>query len=169
MSTMTNLKTSLTIAALFVTLGVAGARATPDTDVGFAGWGPRVGASINPDQVHFGAHLDYGNFGRHLRFQPNLELGFGEDVKLFCVNAEVAYRIGSTWETWTPYLGGGIGANIKSVDSGGSNSSQTDLGINLLAGLERGFYNGNRFFVEAKVSVNDMPDIKFAVGWTFYP
>jgi hypothetical protein len=61
------------------------------------------------------------------------------------------------------------GANIKSVDSGESNSSQTDLGINLLGGFERGLYNGNRFFVEAKVSVNDVPDLRVAIGFTFNP
>ena len=166
---MKNLWMTLVIAGLILTLGPASALSAPDTDVGFAGWGPRVGASVNPDQIYFGAHLDYGNFARHVRFQPNLELGFGEDMKFFAINAEAAYRFSSTWETWTPYLGGGIGANIKSVDSGGSNSSQTDLGINLLGGFEKGFYNGNRFFVEAKVSVNDIPDLKIAVGMTFYP
>jgi hypothetical protein len=166
---MKNQRMIVMIAALVVTVGATVARAAPDTNVGFAGWGPRVGASVNPDQVYFGAHLDYGNFARHVRFQPNLELGFGDDVKLFTINAEAAYRFRSTWEVWTPYLGGGIGANIKSIDSGGSNSSQTDLGINLLGGIEKGFYSGNRFFVEAKVSVNDVPDLKIAIGWTFYP
>jgi hypothetical protein len=166
---MTNLKKILMTATLVVTLAATAAWAAPDTDVGFAGWGPRVGVSVDPDQVFFGAHLDYGNFARHVRFQPNLELGFGDDVKLFTINAEAAYRFSSTWDVWTPYLGGGVGANIKSVDSGGSNSSQTDLGINLLGGIEKGFYSGNRFFIEAKVSVNDVPDLKVAIGWTFYP
>ena len=93
------------------------ALAGPDTDVGFRGWGPRVGLSLNPDQVHFGAHLDFGNFAQHVRFQPNVELGFGDDVKLFTINAEAAYRFSSTWDVWTPYLGGGLGANIKSFDN----------------------------------------------------
>ena len=110
----------LIAAALAVALGPALALAGPDTDVGFRGWGPRVGLSLNPDQVHFGAHLDFGNFARHVRFQPNVELGFGDHVKLFTVNAEAAYRFSSHWDVWTPYLGGGLGANIKSVDIGGA-------------------------------------------------
>jgi len=140
----------------------------PDTKIGFRGWGPQVGLSLNPDQVHFGAHLDYGQFANHVRFQPNLELGFGDDVKLFTVNAEAAYRFNSTWDVWTPYLGGGVGVNIKSVDNGEENTSQTDLGVNLLGGFERGLANGDRFFIEAKVSLNDVPDAKIAVGWTFF-
>lgn len=137
-------------------------------EVGYRGWGPRLGLSLNPDQVHFGAHLDFGQFADHVRLQPNLELGFGEDVKLFTINAEAAYRFNSRWELWSPYLGGGLGANIKSMDVGDSNESQTDIGVNLLAGVEKGLSNGDRFFLEGKVSLNDVPDFKVTAGWTFY-
>jgi hypothetical protein len=165
---MKNPPMTLMAAALAVALIPALALAGPDTDVGFRGWGPRVGLSLNPDQFYFGAHLDFGNFARHVRFQPNLELGFGDHLKLFTVNAEVAYRFSSEWDVWTPYLGGGVGANIKSYDAGGHNNSQTDLGVNLLGGIEKGLSGGDRFFIEAKVSLNDVPDAKIAVGWTFY-
>jgi hypothetical protein len=158
----------LIAAALGVTLGLDSAVASPETDIGFRGWGPRIGLSVSPDQVHFGAHLDFGQFANHIRFQPNLELGFGDDVKLFTVNAEAAYRFSARWNVWSPYLGGGVGANIKSADDGNGNDSQTDLGVNLLAGIEKGLRNGDRFFIEGKVSLNDVPDVKVAVGWTFY-
>jgi hypothetical protein len=157
----------LLTAALALALGPAHALAGPDTDVGFRGWGPRVGLSLDPDQVHFGAHLDFGNFAQHVRFQPNLEAGFGDNLKLFTVNAEAAYRFSSTWDVWTPYLGGGLGANIKSIDNGGHSNSHTDLGVNLLGGIEKGLTNGDRFFIEAKFSLNDVPDAKFTIGWTF--
>jgi hypothetical protein len=165
---MKNARMILMAAALAVAFCPALALAGPDTDVGFRGWGPRVGLSLNPDQVHFGAHLDFGNFARHVRFQPNVELGFGDNVKLFTANAEAAYRFSSHWDVWTPYLGGGIGADIKSVDNGKNNSSQTDLGVNLLGGIEKGLANGDRFFIEGKFSMNDVPDAKVTVGWTFY-
>jgi hypothetical protein len=155
-------------AALGVVLGSVVALAGPDNDVVFRGWGPRVGLSLNPDQIYFGAHLDFGNFANHIRFQPNLELGFGDNVKLFTVNAEAAYRFSAQRNVWSPYLGGGVGANIKSFDNASGNNSQTDLGVNLLGGIEKGLSNGNRLFIEAKVSLNDVPDAKVAVGWTFY-
>jgi hypothetical protein len=154
--------------ALAVALGPAVALAGPDTDVGFRGWGPRLGVSINPDQFHFGAHLDFGNFARHVRFQPNVELGFGDNVKLLTLNAEAAYRFSSNWDVWTPYLGGGIGANVASVDFGGTTTSNTNLGVNVLGGIERGLSNGDRFFIEGKFSLNDAPDAKVTIGWTFY-
>ena len=83
------------------------ATASPDSDVGFRGWGPRVGLSLDPDQVHFGAHLDYGQFANHVRFQPNVEYGFGENWNLLTLNAEAAYRFNQNWDVWSPYLGGG--------------------------------------------------------------
>jgi hypothetical protein len=153
---------------LFAAVGNLAAQADPYTDVGFRGWGPRIGLSSNPDQVYFGAHLDYGNFSRHVRFQPNLELGLSDNEKLLAINAEAAYRFSSEWDVWTPYLGGGVGANIKSYDNGRNNYSQTDMGVNLLGGIEKGLDNGDRFFIEAKLSVNDVPDLKVGVGWTFY-
>jgi len=165
---MKNTRMILIAAALAVTLSPAIALAGSDTGIGFRGWGPRVGLSINPDQVYFGAHLDFGNFAKHVRFQPNIELGFGDNEKLFAINAEAAYRFSSTWDVWTPYLGGGLGANIESFDNERNNNSQTDLGVNLLGGIEKGLSNGDRFFIEAKFSLNDVPDAKIGIGWTFY-
>ena len=155
-------------AALGVMLGPAAALGSPASDVGFRGWGPRVGVSLDPDQVHFGVHVDYGHFAEHIRFQPNLELGFGDNVKLFTLNAEAAYRFSEQWDVWSPYLGGGVGANFKSFEHGHDNTTQTDVGLNLLGGIERGLSNGDRFFIEGKFSLNDVPDAKIAVGWTFY-
>jgi hypothetical protein len=165
---MKPVRVMLLASALAAALMPALALADPATDIGFRGWGPRVGLSLNPDQIHFGAHIDFGNFARHIRFQPNVELGFGDHMKLFTVNAEAAYRFSSHWDVWTPYLGGGAGANIKSADTDGHNHSQTDLGVNLLGGIEKGLSNGDRFFIEGKFSLNDIPDAKFTVGWTFY-
>jgi hypothetical protein len=138
------------------------------TDVGFRGWGPRVGLSVNPDQVHFGAHLDFGQFAKHIRFQPNVELGFGDDIDLFTVNAEAAYRFSQQWDVWSPYLGGGLGANIKRYNNNVDRDTETDLGVNVLGGIEKGLSSGDRFFVEGKFSLNDVPDVKVTVGWTFY-
>lgn len=165
---MRNFRFLLFAAVLSVLPSLASGQGYFGDEVGFRGWGPRLGLSLNPDQVHFGAHLDFGQFADHVRFQPNLELGFGEDVKLFTINAEAAYRFNSRWEMWSPYLGGGLGANIKSTDMGDSNESQTDIGVNLLAGVEKGLSNGDRFFLEGKVSLNDVPDMKVTAGWTFY-
>ena len=158
----------LTAAVLGVALFPARAVPGPDTNLGFRGWGPRVGLSLHPDQVHFGTHFDYGQFADRLRFQPNVELGFGDDVDLFTVNAEAAYRFTSMRNVWSPYMGGGVGINIKRFDDASGKDTVTDLGVNVLGGIEKGLSNSDRLFIEAKFSLNDVPDAKVTIGWTFY-
>ena len=155
----------LTALALAPCAAHAAQESSPGADVGFRGWGPRLGVSIDPDQVHFGAHLDFGNFAQRVRFQPNIEVGVSDHLTLVTINAEAAYRFRSRWDVWAPYLGGGLGANVKNYDEG---DSETDIGVNLLGGIERGLSRGDRFFIEAKFSLNDAPDAKVTVGWTFY-
>ena len=43
-----------------------------------------------------------------------------------------------------------------------------NIGVNALGGIEKGISSGDRFFLEAKFSLNDVPDAKITAGWTFY-
>lgn len=159
--------TILSLLALGLSSGAASA--DPNTEVGYNGWGPRVGLTIDPDQVHVGAHLDFGNFARRVRFQPNVEVGFGDDLMLAAFNFEAAYRFRENWDVWTPYLGGGLGLNYTKYDGPGArDDSNSDIGVNLLGGIERGLSSGSRFFTELKIGLVDSPDAKVAIGWTFY-
>ncbi len=143
--------------------------ANPDSDIGFRGWGPRVGVTVNPDQIHFGAHMDFGNFAQHLRFQPNFELGIGDGRTLGALNFETNYRFASRWDVWTPYLGGGLGVNFTGTEERGlRDNTNTDVGLNALFGIERGLASGDRFFTEAKLGLVDAPDLKVTFGWTFF-
>lgn len=159
------------------------ANADPLTKVGWRGWGPRVGLTIDPDQVHFGAHVDFGNFAEHIRFQPNIEVGIGDDLTIIALNFEGAYRFSSRWDVWTPYAGGGLGVNFVTIDGHLHNNeelaagithgedgdgSSTDIGLNLLGGIEKGLKNGHRFFLEGKLGLADSPDFKATAGWTFF-
>lgn len=135
--------------------------------IGFRGWGPRVGLTADPDQVHFGAHLDFGHFAEHVRFQPNFELGVGDDFTVGALNFEASYRFLSRWDAWSPYLGGGLGVNFIGRDGVGEDTS-TEAGFNVLGGIERGLATGDRFFTEAKFGVTESPDFKLTAGWTFY-
>jgi hypothetical protein len=153
------------------------ATAAGDSDVRYRGWGPRIGLSLDPDQVDFGAHVDFGNFARHVRFQPNVEIGVGDHLTMFMINFEAAYRFQSRWDVWTPYVGGGPGIVVghwhqsfvrkSTVDH--FDDSFTDIGFSILGGIERGLRNGDRFFLEARLGFSDAPDLKLTAGWTFFP
>jgi hypothetical protein len=158
------------ISLLLCLLALAGASAWARTadDVGYRGWGPRLGVTVNPDQIHFGGHLDLGYFAQHFRLQPNVEIGLGDHETLVALNGEAAYRFFSEWGRWSPYLGGGLGINVSSFDAPrGVSDHHTDLGVNLLGGIEKILSGGDRFFLEAKLGLADSPDAKFTVGWTF--
>lgn len=145
------------------------ATAHADENLGFRGWGPRVGITIDPDQLHFGAHADFGNFADHVRFQPNVELGLGDDLTMLNLNLDAAYRFSSRWDTWTPYLGGGVGLYFIGNDNNGlRDGSSTEAGLNVLGGIERGLSSGSRFFLESKLGLIDAPDFSVMMGWTFH-
>jgi hypothetical protein len=167
---MKRILTATLVALTLAGLPLAAHAAYDDSQIGFRGWGPRLGLTINPDQFHVGAHMDFGNFAHHVRFQPNVEIGFGDNVTLLTVNADAAYRFSEHWDVWTPYLGGGVGLNFASVgDNGLGKDTSTDLGLSVLGGIDKGLSNGDRFFIETKLGLtNTSPDVMVTVGWTFY-
>lgn len=131
---------------------------------GNKGYGPRLGVSVDPDQVVIGAHASLGQLAPHVRFQPNLELGLGDDITLFEVNADVHYRFQNNWDVWNPYAGAGLGVGFASIDGG---DDQSDLQVHLIGGVEKGVSSG-AFFGEIKFGLSDeTPDFKFLIGWTF--
>jgi len=137
--------------------------------VGFRGWGPRMGASVNPDQVVFGVHLDYGHFARHIRVQPNVEVGLGDDRSVISFDGDLAYQFNADWGRWSPYVGGGLNLIVISHDRPGrDDESQTDLGVSALGGIQKTLVGGDRFFLEVKLGLVDAPDLKLLVGWTFF-
>jgi len=137
------------------------------------GWGPRVGATLDPEQIHIGVHADLGDIAERVRLQPNVEVGFGDNKTLVAINPEVFYLF-TPHERWTPYAGGGLGINVvhwsdKLVPTGvsGVDKTETQIGLNLLAGAETKINDSTKFFGEIKFGVGDSPDMKFTVGLTF--
>jgi opacity protein-like surface antigen len=132
------------------------------------GWGGRIGGTLDPEQVHVGFHADLGDIAERVRLQPNVEVGFGDNATLVAINPEVFYLF-KPHDRWTPYAGGGLGINIFSFDDtvAGVDDSETEIGLNLLGGVETRLSDSIRFFGEVKFGVGDSPDAKFHIGLTF--
>lgn len=148
---------------------VAGCLPASAEGLGYAGWGPRVGVSIDPDQVYGGIHFDFGEFARNVRFQPNAELGFGDDVTLLSLNLEAAYLF-KVYQSWMPYAGGGFDFTYVKLDDAprGVDDDDTDVGLVGLGGVQRVRSGAPDFFLELKVGLSsDLPDARAAIGWTF--
>jgi len=153
--------TALAIGLVCSVTALGGTRAA-----GFRGVGPRVGLTINPDQVHFGGHIDFGDLADNLMMLPNIEIGLGDNFTTIAPSFELDYRFRSDWGAWTPYLGGGIGPIFYSPEVGESSS---ELALYLQGGIGKGS-SGNQsghFFIEGKLGLVDAPDFKATVGWTF--
>ena len=131
------------------------------------GAGGRAGATLDPDQVHLGIHLDLGELAERVRVQPNLEIGFGDDITLVAVNPEVVYLFNKKGK-WTPYGGGGLGLNIVNRDNPlpGQDNTELEVGLNLLAGIETKVSSTTKLFFEGKFGIGDSPDFKVSCGFT---
>ena len=125
------------------------------------GPGLRAGLSADPDQFFFGGHYVTKPIWDRVRFQPNVEAGFGDDLTVVAFNVEFAYwmPIGADWHA---YVGGGPAMNLFSANGKGDDED-VGAGLTILAGFRR---RGGLFF-EMKVGAFDSPDFKLAVGYTF--
>lgn len=130
--------------------------------------GGRVGASVDPDQFYFGAHVETPDLADSLRFRPNVEIGVGNDLTLVAVNFEFIYRLPPNaprlpraLAMWDLYVGGGPALNVYRF----STETRSEGGFNGLIGL----VHTKGLFAEAKIGALKSPNFKFAVGFTFRP
>ena len=139
------------------------------SDIGWRGWGVRAGVTDDPDQVVGGVHFNLGEFVRHLRFQPDVQLGVGDDVTTIYGTAPVYYRFG-TETRFTPYAGGGVSLGFVDRDlPASSNADDTDfeIGGKLTGGLEWPLEGDGAFFVELSLGFGDIHDAQIVAAWSF--
>jgi hypothetical protein len=157
------------VALIAAVVATTAARAS---GVEFRGVGPRVGASDNPDQFVAGVQFDLGEFAKNVRWQPSVELGFGDHKTSLYGNFMVAYYF-PVKAAVTPYAG--AEAVLWLFDNDGNRDPQfddgfnTQIGLAAVGGIETRVGRGTtRFLAELQLRVvSDMPDAKIMVGWTF--
>jgi hypothetical protein len=151
-----------------------GSGAAGGAGVGFRGWGPRVGAAVDPDQFLVGAQFDLGEFTKNLRWQPSVELGFGDDKLSLYGNFMVSYYF-PVKAAVTPYAGAQVSLWLFDEDDPGNNNNDgfddgfnAEVGAYAVGGIETKFKSGTRFLAELQVGgFGDLSDVRVLVGWTF--
>lgn len=136
---------------------------------GIRGWGPRVGLASDPDQLVLGLHLDAGRLATRVRFQPDVEVGIGDDFVILGISAPVHYRFPVKGDI-APYAGGGVTVgyiDFDAPDGYRGDDDDVDFAIDLIGGLEWTLRSGNLFFVEFDLLVGDLQDFELLAGWTF--
>ncbi len=137
--------------------------------IGWQGWGLRAGFANDADQVVGGAHFNMGELARHVRFQPDILLGAGDNVTTLYGTAPLYYRFGNS-SGITPYAGGGLALGFVDVDrpagSSGDDSS-FEIGARATGGLEWARAGGEAFSVELSLGFGDVHDAQVVAAWTF--
>lgn len=112
--------------------------------------------------------MDAGRITPRVRFQPDVELGIGDDFVILGFTAPVHYRFPVTGDV-LPYAGGGVTIGFVDWDSHGhGDSSDTEAAIDLIGGVEWQLRSGSLFFVEADILVGNLQDFQLIAGWTFH-
>jgi hypothetical protein len=136
-------------------------------------YGARAGFTSGPDQIHLGAHAKVLELSPGLVLLPSIEVGLGDDQTVWAFNGELAWTIDrAEWRGWHPYVGGGLGIFIVSLDPpnapAGFDRNRTDAGLSALVGFSKMLKLGHEFFTEVKVGLEDAPDVKVTAGLTFF-
>ncbi len=134
-------------------------------------FGLRAGFSTSPDQLLLGGQMSVGEVAPNLTFDPNIDLGFGDNATIIAFNLDMHYHFDITGSTWRPYLGAGAGINLIQLDlpPGVADDSFTRVSGSFILGAGVPTQSGNRFFSELKVGLGDSStaDLKMLVGWNF--
>lgn len=142
--------------ALSVMLGVVGAAHAQ----GRSHLGPQIGYNFDAEAVVIGAQFS-APIGRHLEFYPSFNYYLVDVGTLWAVNGDVKFRMPAEGVDWL-YLGGGL--NLTGFSFGGS--SNTDVGFNLLAGIESRRGNVHPFG-EFRLTVGDGSSAQLVGGLNF--
>ena len=134
-------------------------------------FGLRAGFSTSPDQLVLGGQMSIADVAPNLSFDPNVELGFGDNATIVAFNLDMHYHFDVTGTTWRPYVGAGAGINLIQLDlpPGLPDNSFTRVAGAFILGAGVPTQSGSRFFSELKVGLGDSstPDLKMLVGWNF--
>jgi hypothetical protein len=127
-------------------------------------FGVRGGYYSDVEEAFLGAELltPIGPGGWY--FNPNVEYVFVDPGDLFSINGDFHYDF---WQegSWNAWLGAGPGVIFR--DTGRRRGDETDLGLNLLAGI--GARQGaTRPYLQGKVVFADETEAVLAVGLRFF-
>ncbi len=161
---------SILLALTVFTVGtLASTTAQAQEGPGFRGWGLRAGVSDRPDQLLVGIQADFGELINNLRFEPNVELGVGDDQTILSLSAPVFYR----WPESGPfdfYGGGGIAVGFVDRDEADDPGEDDGLEFVIAPMLAAGLawpVGESEAGVELAVTANELQNLKLVFRWMF--
>lgn len=128
-------------------------------------YGLRGGYSSNPDQFVIGLQSIMGKTLGFARFAPSIDVGFGDNQTTLLLNGDLRIISLSPPSSNSSFYAG-FGPNLawfkfKNIDS------DTEVGLSLFGGLTLPMGRSNRYNLEARYGIGDMPDFKILLGIYF--
>ena len=159
---MTRKMTILALAAAAACL-LAPAPAAAQVDFGVRG-----GFYTDASAAFLGGELLFG-LTREWFINPNFEYVFVDDGDLATVNLDFHYDLPTRNDPYYLWLGGGPAIVFRDEDRPrDDDDSETDVGLNLLAGIGFGKGEAIRPYVQGKVLLSDETEAVIGVGIRFY-
>jgi hypothetical protein len=88
-------------------------------------------------------------------FFPDYDVpGVDADYSYWEINPGIVYMIPVRGSGVAPYAGGGLNIAHLSADAAGESNSDTDLGLNLMGGIQFGTRSRMRPFVEGRLAIS---------------
>lgn len=145
-------------------LAVAGLFLIPSTARADLDFGVRGGFYDDADAGFIGGELLWG-LTRQWYFNPNFEHVFVDNGDLNTISADIHYDL-PTRSPFYVWLGGGPTVMLRDPDC--NSCSDTDFGLNLLAGVGFGKGQALRPYLQGKVILSDETEAVLAVGLRFH-
>jgi opacity protein-like surface antigen len=131
-----------------------------------SGWGVRFGLSDDPNQLVVGAQYDFGEITDNVHFEPNIEIGFGDDHTVLSGTAAVHYHFMDV-EKVRPYAGGGVALAYVDIDHALGNDSEFEIAVKAIGGVMWPLKHQRDFFLELNLNFGDIQETQLMAGWRF--
>jgi hypothetical protein len=125
-------------------------------------FGLRAGYGTNPDQFVVGAQSVLGRAFKVMRLAASADAGFGDNMTTLLFNADLRMLSFSPPSSRSVFYTG-AGASIALLDAS-NNGSDTEIGLNIIGGLELPLASRHAYNLEARIGFADMPDFRILFG-----
>ena len=133
--------------------------------IGFQG-----GMTVNPEQIYVGTHLELPLGSDQLVLRPAIDGGFGNDLRVAAIGAEIQYRLALGNSGWRLSQGFGPSVYVARFASSLQDEDVTDVSGAWTYAF--GLVNEGGFFVEFKGGGSRgvaIPMLRIGAGFTIRP
>jgi len=126
--------------------------------------GPRAGYDFDTEELVIGGEAELGRVFQNFLFAPSLDFELG-DNSFTALNADFRLYLFHLPETGLHFYGS-AGPTIL-LDSPGRGNNDTEIGLNLVAGMKIPMKSESRYNLELRFGIGDIPDLKLTLGILF--